>query len=1084
MPRLLSLAGCILMALASFNLKLRGQATDGNLVGTAYDASGGVVQDVELELENVATALKYNAKTDANGQYRFNNVPVGTYTLTATAAGFNQAKLQNLVVALNKTTTANLTLQLAAVTTTVDVVEAPALIDTTTAQIASLYQSREALDLPVTNAALGVLNLSLMSAGVASSGGAGAGEGPSIGGQRPRNNSFNIEGVDNNQKITTGRNVQVPNESVAEVTILQNQFSAEFGHSGGGQFNTVLKGGSNEIHGAVYEYLQNRNLNAVDESSARLGIRSNPRFDQNTLGGAVGGPLKKNKLFYFGNFQYSPTGQAATSASATLAPTAEGYQRLSTTPGVSTANLDVLRQFLGTTPAASRTTRVGGVDIPIGVVPITLPSHQNSYIWLVSADYSISQKDQLRARFVDNRAAGIDPRFSPNLPVFAQSSRTTSKLVSLSEFHSFSANLANELRLAYNRFNEDFPAGNFQFPGLDAFPNITIVSDLNVQLGPWENAPQNNVINSYQVINNLNWTLNKHALKFGVEGRKYIAPSNFIDDQRGDYGYRDLDRFLRDLTPNVTAERTLGGVPYSGNQGNFYWYVNDTFRLRPNLSVNLGVRYEYKGILAGDKLQSLNAVSSVPGVLEFREPRAQKKNFAPRVGLAYSPGSSGSTSIRAGFGVGYDNYFDNLGINSVPPQLQAKVVDDVTASNPNYLRSGGIRLERRPTTLTTAQARALTSAYVPDQRLPYSMQWNVGVQRVLARDYTVEARYVGTRGVRLFTQYRPSVLSPVTATRHLPTFLQRPSQAELDRLPLTVDDLRALPFVKPEFRLAGLTSSGLLVFDNRGNSVYHGLALEASRRFSGGLLFKAAYTWSHNIDDSTAELASTLLSPRRAEDFQNMRAERSSSFLDRRHRLTYTWIWDTPWFQKDSNWFKRNILGNLTFAGTYTAESPQYATVQSALDSNLNRDSAGDRVIVNPNGTRNTGSAATALNNSAGRTVAYLATNPNAQYIVAGAGAFATGGRQTLAMRGINNFDLSLIKRFSISESRKLEFRSAFFNSFNHPQYVPGSINTVQSVRSAATRNHLLPGNALFNDPTRVFRSNARSITLAARYTF
>ncbi len=163
-------------------------------------------------------------------------------------------------------------------------------------------------------------------------------------------------------------------------------------------------------------------------------------------------------------------------------------------------------------------------------------------------------------------------------------------------------------------------------------------------------------------------------------------------------------------------------------------------------------------------------------------------------------------------------------------------------------------------------------------------------------------------------------------------------------------------------------------FPNRGNSIYHGLALEVTRRFSNGVLFKGAYTFSHNIDDSTADLFSTLLSPRRPQDFQNMRAERSSSFLDRRQRFTFTLLYEAPWFKDQPNWFMKNLVGNWVASGTYTAESPQYATVQSGLDSNLNGDSAGDRVIVNPNGVAGTGSDISELTNSNGDVVAYLAT--------------------------------------------------------------------------------------------------------------
>ena len=171
-------------------------------------------------------------------------------------------------------------------------------------------------------------------------------------------------------------------------------------------------------------------------------------------------------------------------------------------------------------------------------------------------------------------------------------------------------------------------------------------------------------------------------------------------------------------------------------------------------------------------------------------------------------------------------------------------------------------------------------------------------------------------------------------------------------------------------------------------------------------------------------------------------------------------------------------------SGTYIAESPMLATVQSGLDSNLNGDSAGDRVIVNPAGDANTGSGVTPLTNSAGATVAYLATNPNARYIVAEAGAYANGGRSTLPLRGINNFDLSFGKRIPITEHKLVEFRAEMYNAFNHSQFTPGLINNAYLQTRTDTRNYLIPSNADFNNPETAFANNARTIQLALRFQF
>src|SRR5437762_1960701 len=196
--------------------------------------------------------------------------------------------------------------------TTVEVsAEAGVVLDTTTTNLTTTFSTEELASLPTATVGLGVINTSLLSPGVASTGGIGIGVGPAVGGQRPRNNNFTIEGIDNNNKSVTGPLVSIPNDAVAEFSVLQNQFSAEYGHSSGGQFNTIVKGGTNTLHGTVYDYLQNRNLNAIDQSLQNQGFTKNPRYDNNRLGATLGGPIRKNKWFFFGSYEYNPVGQAS-----------------------------------------------------------------------------------------------------------------------------------------------------------------------------------------------------------------------------------------------------------------------------------------------------------------------------------------------------------------------------------------------------------------------------------------------------------------------------------------------------------------------------------------------------------------------------------------------------------------------------------------------------------------------------------------------------------------------------------------------------------------------------------------------------
>ena len=338
--------------------------------------------------------------------------------------------------------------------------------------------------------------------------------------------------------------------------------------------------------------------------------------------------------------------------------------------------------------------------------------------------------------------------------------------------------------------------------------------------------------------------------------------------------------------------------------------------------------------------------------------------------------------------------------------------------------------------------------------------------------------------MHLPTQNRLNVRPKTTDTLFLPTYFARPSQADLDRLTVNLDDIQARSRFVPAYANAGFNGNNIVAFVSNGSSTYHAFSSQLTRRFTGGFLANAAYTWSHNIDDSTAEVFSTVLSPRRAQDFQNMRAEKANSILDHRHRLAVSGIYDLPFFAKSGSRFVRSVLGGFSFAGTFSYESGEHVTVLSGVDSNLNGDAAGDRSIINPSGTKNTSSLVTALTNTAGKTVGYLATNPNAQYIQAGLGARSTAGRNTLQMPSINNIDFSLSKDFGLTESTKLQFRADFINGLNHPQYVTGTPNSVVPIASTAVGNVNTVGRAQFNQPDLVFSSNPRLIQFALRLKF
>ena len=561
------------------------QIISGDLVGTILDKTGAVVPGARVEATKADTGVKYETKANDSGEYRFNNLPVGTYSVSASTENFATTTINNFVIELNKTSTLPITLEVKGAVTSIEVSGATAALDTTTSQLQSTFESKDIADSAIASTGgtgSGVLNLSLLSAGVGTSGGVGVGWSFSWR-SASRNNNFTIEGVDNNNKGVTGPLVNVPNDAVAEFSLLQNQFSPEFGHSSGGQFNTVVKSGTNSFHGLAYVYNANRNYDAFDSLNGIGGLTSNPRFDNNRFGGQIGGPVIKNKLFFFVNYEQEPLGQAGTGG-AVCSPTAASFAVINATPGLSATNLGIFEKYVqpGTNPTTGcdPINWVGGTTLATEGLAILAPSFINYRYVVTSMDYDISSRDQIRGRYIYNSTVGIDN--AATLPAFYQPQPNKFHLVTINEYHTFSPTLTNEVRLGFNRFAQVFTSGNFSFPGLDSFPNLQFNDLGQLQVGPDPNAPQSAIQNTYQLAEAITWTKNAHTLKFGIEGRKLIAPQTFTQRVRGDYEYVNTLSYLQDAVPDYLAERSNGDPVYYGDQSAIYWYANDNWRIRRN----------------------------------------------------------------------------------------------------------------------------------------------------------------------------------------------------------------------------------------------------------------------------------------------------------------------------------------------------------------------------------------------------------------------------------------------------------------------------------------------------------------------
>jgi hypothetical protein len=1075
-----------------------GQAISGDVTGTVLDPSGAALAGSEVTAENEGTGVKTIVKANGEGSYRFSNLPVGNYTVVASAKGFTAATLKHLRVELSKVVTANLTLQVGSTATTIEVSEAGAAIDTTTAQLQTQFEGKQVTDLPITGFSKtingsGIYNLSLLGAGVSSQGGVGQGTGPAIAGQRPEDNTFNLDGVSNNDHYSTGPLVYTSNEAVAEISLLQNQFSPEFGGASGGVFNAVVKSGSNSLHGSIYEYFQNRNLNAVDSRQWVAGLTSPPRYDNNRLGATIGGPIIKDKFFYFGNFEYNPLGQSSTPGSPLGAPTAAGYSLLSNMAGISKNNLSVLQKYLPPAATATDTASVNGVAIPFGNISFVPPTFKNNYNAIVALDYNLSDRDQIRGRWIYNKSEGLESP-GPQLPAFFVTAPNNNYLYSLSEFHNFSPTWQNEFRASFSRNVQSVGLPDITFPGLNVFPVIQIDELNSIQIGP--DGPSGSIQNLFQLQDNMSKILGRHTIKFGYHFTDVILTNYFIQRVVGNYEYGTLERYLKDLSPDILGERSAGPTSYPAGFLQNEAFFNDDFKIKPNFTLNLGLRYEYITMPIASRYQIYSAPANVPGGITFGLPKFSPNDWSPRIGFAYSPGTEGIWSIRGGFARSFDLTYANLTSNAAPPYFQQTNDVNLNVASPNFLANGGLSGALVPLPTDPRGALGVVASYTFGGKRPYGLTWNLGVQRVFKHDYTFEIRYVGTRGVHLWNQVRLNAVPQVNANNYIPTFLTMPSAATFASLTKTLGQVKSYiapggTAALPYNNLAARGSESFITgYAPQAVSSYNGLALQLNKRYSHNFSYIVAYTWSHLLDDATATNFSTYLTPRRAQNIQDLRSEWSSSPLDHRHRFTFTPIYDWRPFQ-NHNWLMRNIVGNWNFSGTYTYESPEYATVQSGVDSNLNSDSAGDRPIVNPAGNANLGTGVTGYNSAGQRVatgsssiVAYVANNANARYVVAAAGALSNGGRNTFPLKPINNIDLAVRKRFDISERVHFDIGAGAFNVLNHAQYTGGYVSDVSSNGFTNARNDLVPNDPLFGRFDQFYSSNSRQMQLVAHITF
>jgi cytidine deaminase len=1129
-----------LLALATalfFSVSAFAQGTTGTLRGQVLDPAGATVANAQVTATNKETGVSTKIATTSAGTYSFPSLLPGTYTVTVEVSGFKKYIKNDVPVLADHDNVADAQLELGVATETIEVSAGAVQVQTTSSSLNNSFDAHS-VDLPSAAGTLNgsLLNLAVLAPNVIAQPGGVTGIGGSVGGTRPRDNNFTVDGVDDNNLGVTGNNSTVIPDAVGEFNLTTNQFSAEYGHSAGGQFSLVTKTGTNNWHGSGEWYNQNRNYNSLDNltKGAILAgtLPGQPAFDNNRFGGTIGGPIVKNKLFVFGAYEYTYLhGQG--SPTAFTAPTAAGLATLQANAADSAVST-LLNNFpvAPANDAGIVTIHTKGInsattaDIPIGNITIFSPNFQREHDAIVNADYTMG-RHQFGARFLINQEDFILPVNSTQA-IFNQAEPIHNRKIALTDAWTISGTLVNDLRVQYSFFS--LATVN---PCTTCPQDITI-NDLlgGVTVGPGDNTFQKQ--NTYQISDTFSWSRGKHTFKFGGQYNHFIYPQFFLPRSNSDNQYNTADAFINDVLPDNPGRtlRNAGTGSFLGTQSLFAGFAQDDFKFSPRLTVNLGLRYEYWTNPVGSSTQTLNAISSVPGVITFGNPKTDKNNFGPRVGFAYDPTGHGKTSIRGGFGIAYDVKFQNFASITLPPQLQSELDPNsactltpqpgwcTTPNNAGFLQLGGLPQTYTPPT-GQAGARALTTAYIDDTVMPKIMTWSLGVQRELGRNTTVEVRYLGTRGLSLPVQDRRNFESgfdaglaplpeyfraqdvPATVSASAPT--RAPWDAFTTCKPVTPPATPA-PCNNVYFPFgfqANVTSDPPF-----GSSIYHAGSVNFTQRARHGLTFNANYTYSHTLDNSTNEFFTSLLNPRRGQDTQQIREDWGNSDLDVRHKGAFSWIYQVPNIKSDSRWAK-TLVNGFSIGSVFLAQTGQPVTLQSASDANGNGDTAGDRVMFNPFGSSlvgsitklvrvcapaGGGSTVTAASCPAGdNTVGYLATDAAsggdtlARYVVAGKGVRTNVARNSFYSPGFSVLNLSVGKDFHFTEGKYLRAKVDVFNVLNHPSFALSNANvfsTVGVTTATTTPGYVRPNDPNFLAASTLFSGGFRSMTLALKFVF
>jgi Carboxypeptidase regulatory-like domain len=1015
----------------------RAQLTRGFLSGMVTDASGGVVKDVIIRITYVDTNVFRETRTNAVGVYRFVAVEPGSYQVEFSKPGLATKRFEKVTVSTSQEVVLNPSLDVGGTVTQIDVAAADAPVielAKSTPTISQTLNKTLIQDLPVFaagNQDRDLTRLALLSPTVTR--GPGSTE-LSVNGQRARNNNFTVDGMDNNDLSVTLINSRIIPESVAEFQVQANSYSAEFGRNSGGQIHVITRGGTNQFHGEVYEYYNGNWLQPVSLLNRRAGLSKTPRFDQNEAGGDLGGPVIKDRTFFFGlmetnRFRQAPDARNATSVNI---PTPQGFAALSQVPLATgqtaqsrQAALNAINFFSNLYPSISRfdspsVQLINGVSIPIGNVFIPLANPFNYWYYQGRVDHKLTQKDNLSYRFeLDKRN---QPNFASNLGFgsrFAAAQTIFAQNHSLSESHVFNPRFINEFRFAFIRRNLNFPEND------PHDPTTTVTNAFTI--GGLANYPQGRIQNTFQFQEIATYQVGRHALKFGADIRRNRLFNISEFDSKGTYTFNNFADFINSQ-PNRVVQ-AVNTATFDARQTNQFYFAQDDLKATRDITLNIGLRYEYSDVPFGF-FGAANAQVEAVGVPQNVRP--DKNNWAPRLGIAYSPGrptgflksilGDGQTVFRGGYGMAYDILFYNiLTVNA--SNYPRVVVNQKYSPDANNLYPQ--LLPRSAVPLIDPRATFVNSP--TDTQNPTTHFYSFSIQREIAGTNLLELGYSGNRSYHQIRQAErnPGILMPQQAQ----TVLATQNSASIPSL---------------QARRVNPAWGSRVSIEATAISNYNALYFRYEKRLSRGLQFGANYTYSGTFSDNDEALGVTAItssSPQIPQDYFNYRNEYSRSAFDRPQRLVFYYNYATPWFKTGvlSGRLLRGVFGGWLLSGYSEFQSGQPFTIFTGVDTGGNGAANAQRPNYNPAGTfvkdPVTGNLRTFAIPLDGTGIVVTSIGPNGKPLINTLPGGGNLGRNTFRGPGYQSWNVSFAKTFKATERLRITIRSDWTDFFNHRNF-------------------------------------------------